>query len=81
MSTLAEPRTDIFKNGSDLGTVFTKITSDIPVVLVSSLNRLPPEAAVLMLSEMVLPFQGATEQAIETLAPKFFNAYDFKATV
>lgn len=78
LSGVAEPRTEIFKNGSGLGTDFSKITLNTPVVLVSFLNRLSPEAAILMLSEIALPFQGATEQGIENLAPKFFNACDFR---
>lgn len=48
------------------------------MVLISSLNRLSPEAAILMPPEIVLPFQGAIEQGIENLLPKFFNAYDFR---
>lgn len=78
MSGIAEPRKEIFKNGNDLGTDFSNITLDVPMVLVSSMNRPSPETAILMLSEIGLPFQGATEQGTEHFAPKFFNAYDFR---
>lgn len=60
-----------------MGTDFSKITLDIPMLLIS-LNRLAPEAAVTMLSESVLPFQRATDQRIENLAHKFFSDFDFR---
>lgn len=47
-------------------------------MLLISLNRLSPEAAVAMLSESVLPFQSATDQRIENLAHKFFSDFDFR---
>lgn len=81
LSGVAEPRTDIFKNGSGLRIDFSKIALNIPVVLVSFLNRLSPDSAILMLSEIALPFQGATEQGTEDLAPKFFNACAFRLEI
>lgn len=49
----------------------SKIILDIPTVLVSSLNRLSTEAAILIILKMVLPFQGAIEQGIESLSLNF----------